>query len=179
MTDLKFNFGINRVIVTGESLIVVSFFSMLLLAMVSGPVEGKTTESYKLSTTAPDTLYLRTSDTTSFELTLRIDTGWHINTNNPRQDYLIPTKVQLKDSDFILRDVNYPSGKEYSFSFSTERLLVYSGKTSIGLTVRPGPTSEPGHYRENLRLTYQPCSDKQCLRPNRVTVPVDLVIKDS
>jgi uncharacterized protein YyaL (SSP411 family) len=92
-----------------------------------------------------------------FELRLTIREGWHVNANPPSLKYLIPTEVQGE-----VRNVRYPEGEIFKFSFSEDALSVYSGTVSIHGEVEPGESE--------LRLVYQACDDRRCLAPVEKTV---------
>ena len=95
----------------------------------------------------------------SFELRLTVREGWHINANPPSLKYLIPTEVQGE-----VRNVRYPEGEIFNFSFSDTALSVYSGSVSIRGEVDPGESG--------LRLVYQACDDARCLAPVEKTIPL-------
>ena len=59
--------------------------------------------------------------------------GWHINSNIPKEDYLIPTQLHLTDStDFKLTKIVYPQAKDIKLDFSEKALSVFEGKIYIG-----------------------------------------------
>jgi uncharacterized protein YyaL (SSP411 family) len=92
-----------------------------------------------------------------FELTLRMQKGWHVNANPASQSYLIPTQIKSG-----ARKVRYPKGEILRFDFSEEALAVYSGEATIRGEIDP----EARH----LILIYQPCDDSRCLPPTEKTV---------
>ena len=94
-----------------------------------------------------------------FELRLTIREGWHVNANPPSFKYLIPTEVQGD-----VRNVRYPEGETFKFSFSDAALSVYSGSISIRGEVDPGVS--------DLRLVYQACDDTRCLAPVEKAIPL-------
>ena len=87
-----------------------------------------------------------------FELRLAIRDGWHVNANPPSFEYLIATEVQGD-----VRNVRYPDGEIFEFSFSDTALSVYHGSISIHGEVNPGES--------DIRLVYQACDDTRCLAP--------------
>ncbi len=93
-------------------------------------------------------------------VSLEIRDGWHVNANPASLDFLIPTQIEGR-----LRQVVYPPGETFRFSFAEEELSVYSGRTTIRGQVGP---DEP-----SLRLIYQACDDRRCLPPVTETLTVE------
>jgi len=106
---------------------------------------------------------------------LRISPGWHVNSQTPRQSYLIPTSVTLApEPGFALQDVRYPQDKSARFDFSEEELSVYEGEILLGLEIAVAESVAPGDYRLRLQLRYQPCSDRECLAPVEETLELPI-----
>lgn len=99
--------------------------------------------------------------------------SWHINSAKPYQNYLIPAKVQFDTLPGITpRTIMYPAGLDAMLV--GEKMSVYEGTTAIKFKVDIAPTVAAGDYKIPVRLTYQPCNDKECRAPQ--TIPVDLAI---
>ncbi len=112
-------------------------------------------------------------------LILDIKDGWHINSHQPIQDYLIGTELRLQFQNlFFLADTVYPEPREYEFSFAGgEVLLVYEGTEYIFMTLRASSSLEPGEYTLIGSLSVQACDDNTCLAPSfiRVEVPLEVI----
>lgn len=156
--------------------ILLSFFLVLLgVALLgSSPVQAGEVDGDRLTVSAPDTVTVTAGETATLSVSIDLDSGWHVNTNTPRQDYLIPTEVSLDADPLSVRAIHYPAGETYSFSFSAEELDVYSDTAVIDVTLEADGNRELLVLNRRLELTYQPCSDRQCLRPQTVTLPLDL-----
>ena len=114
-----------------------------------------------------------------FTVQVRIDVeeGWHVNSHEPLQEYLIPTELSLgRASLFSLEAVDYPEGTRVSLSFSDEELSVYEGQVLIEATLRVGPEAPEGPEDVPFELQVQPCSDTECLRPQALSLrlPVEV-----
>ncbi|HVI10820.1 MAG TPA: hypothetical protein VND65_21220, partial [Candidatus Binatia bacterium] len=66
---------------------------------------------------------------TIVKLDFRVPAGYHINSNTPHSDFLIPTALKMDlPTDIVLGKIEYPAGEDRSFPFSPdEKLNVYSG----------------------------------------------------
>ena len=63
-------------------------------------------------------------------LQVDIDETWHINSNNPKDDFLIPTDIEIKSDDgLILTNVVYPRAEDLMFSFSENQCRAARGLT--------------------------------------------------
>ena len=66
-------------------------------------------------------------------LNFRVASGFHINSNTPKSEFLIPTGLKMDlPTDIVLGKIDYPAGKDLTFPFSPdEKLNVYSGDFAI------------------------------------------------
>jgi hypothetical protein len=105
----------------------------------------------------------------SFSLFATIQDGFHVNSNKPTQDYLIPTRVELLEgSPFELDKVDYPAGEMKSFEFAPgEELSVYEGTIKVPVRLRARTDATAGAHTVKLAFHYQACNDQVCLRPAR------------
>jgi len=111
------------------------------------------------------------------DLHFRIDGGFHINSNTPKSEFLIPTVLKLTaPTDIVVGKVIYPPGEDMSFPFApTEKLSVYSGVFILGVVVRPLASVVPGKYAFHGQLKYQACDKAACYPPKQL--PVDFQVK--
>lgn len=101
-------------------------------------------------------------------ITLNIADGWHINSNKPTLDSLIPTSVDVRGGDEItINSVNYP--KAQNITTPLGQVDVYGGKIIVPVDF----TSNGGD--ENLRVVIraQACKDSRCLSPSDWVIEVD------
>ena len=110
-------------------------------------------------------------------LDFRVVHGFHINSNTPHSEFLIPTTLKIDaPTDIVVGKVAYPEGKDVSFPFSPdEKLSVYSGDFRVALAVRPLHTVVPGKYAFHGNLKYQACDNAQCYPPKQL--PVNFEVK--
>src|SRR4029079_6749965 len=58
--------------------------------------------------------------------TLHIDKGWHVNSNKPTYEYLIPTAIEVQlPAGWPAPALTYPPGELARFTFAEEELSVY------------------------------------------------------
>ena len=109
-------------------------------------------------------------------LTFHVSPGFHINSNHPNSEMLIPTILHLDPpTDLSLGNMKYPAGQDLSFAFSPdEKLSVYAGDFNVTATARTIGSIRPGTYRVHGELKYQACDDHACYPPKSAQVAFDL-----
>jgi len=118
---------------------------------------------------------------TMVDLNFRVASGFHINSNTPKSEFLIPTNLRMDlPTDIILGKIQYPAGKDLVFPFSPdEKLNVYSGDFTIAVAVHPLHAVVPGKYVMHGVLRFQACDNAQCFPPKTLPVSFDVkVVKE-
>jgi thioredoxin:protein disulfide reductase len=107
---------------------------------------------------------------------------WHINSNKPNEDFLIPTVVKLSnDNGFTLTNITYPEAKNVEFGFSDKPVSVYEGDIIIHGDINVPSETQLGNYELYLEMTYQACNNMSCMAPVtlRDTINVEVVSKQT
>jgi hypothetical protein len=118
---------------------------------------------------------------TMVNLDFRVPSGYHINSNTPKSEFLIPTALKMDlPTDIILGKIEYPAGQDRAFPFSPdEKLNVYSGDFTIAVAVHPLHSVVPGKYVMRGTLRYQACDNAACYPPKNLPVSFEVkVVKE-
>lgn len=118
---------------------------------------------------------------TKVELNFRVAQGFHINSNTPKSEFLIPTKLSIDvPTDITLGKTEYPAGQDLSFPFQPDEALnVYTGDFTVTVAVHPLKSVVPGKYVMHGVLRYQACDNAQCFPPKALPVSFDVkVVKE-
>ena len=118
---------------------------------------------------------------TKVELNFRVSPGFHVNSNTPKSEFLIPTALKMDlPTDIVLGKIGYPQGQDLTFPFSPdESLSVYTGDFTVTLEVHPLKSVVPGKYVMHGVLRYQACDNAQCFPPKALPVSFDVkVVKE-
>jgi len=98
-----------------------------------------------------------------------VEETWHINSNNPKDEFLIPTTVMIDDTiNFNLLKVAYPAAHDIKLGFSDTPLSVWEGKVYFGALVKATNNLSPGKYPLVVSVEYQACNNQSCLAPTIV-----------
>jgi Disulphide bond corrector protein DsbC len=118
---------------------------------------------------------------TMVDLNFRVPRGYHVNSNTPKSEFLIPTALKMDlPTDIILGKIAYPAGADMTFPFSPdEKLNVYSGDFTIAVGVHPLRSVVPGKYVMHGVLRYQACDNAACYPPKNLPVSFEVkVVKE-
>jgi hypothetical protein len=117
------------------------------------------------------------AEETNVNLNFRVSSGFHINSNLPKSEFLIPTALKMDlPTDIVLGKIAYPAGQDLAFPFSPEEMLsVYTGDFTVAVAVHPLRSVVPGKYIMHGVLRYQACDNAQCFPPK--TLPVSFEVK--
>jgi len=112
------------------------------------------------------------------ELDFRIGSEFHINSNKPRSELLIPTTLKLSAAAPVtLVGVKYPAGQDMSFPFAPdEKLSVYSGDFAITATVKAPAKARNGEYPVAGELHFQACDRSACYPPRSIPVKFSVTV---
>jgi len=105
---------------------------------------------------------------TTLAITVAIQEGWHVNSNVPLEDYLVPTAVRLDlPAGWTAEPAVFPPHREVRFAFSEKPLAVFEGMITVTIRVTRAPAAAlPATIGGAVEA--QACNDKLCLAPTEV-----------
>ena len=111
-------------------------------------------------------------------LRFRVGSGFHVNSNHPKSEFLIPTALKLSaPTDIVIGRVSYPAGAEMSFAFAPDdKLSVYTGEFPVVVEVRPLAEVVPAKYMIRGELKYQACDNAACYPPKKLPVQFEIQV---
>jgi hypothetical protein len=122
----------------------------------------------------PGEINVTRSASGSTTLTLTMGRGYHINSNKPGPDFLVPLRVELTGCEGLKATIEYPAGERYEGELADEVMFVHHG--SVKLQIRVEQTGKVTG-RPQLLLQYQACTDKECLAPKTEVLPLRIVFE--
>ncbi len=103
--------------------------------------------------------------------------GWHVNSNAPLEDYLIPTEAAIGPVEGLtFGPPSYPAHREAKLPFSDKPLALYDGQTVIVFEGKADAALAPGPRTLRATLDYQPCNDAQCLAPSQTEAMLEIEV---
>lgn len=110
---------------------------------------------------------------------LNILENFHINSNTPKDDFLIPTELFIKSENVKVVSVIYPKAKEVSFSFSDELVSVYEGVEYIAAILKVSDSFKTGIIEIPIEIGYQACNDASCMAPSSALDTLRIEVVDN
>jgi cytochrome c biogenesis protein CcdA len=103
-------------------------------------------------------------------LQVRLEPGYHVNSDEPLDPYLIPTVLSLAPPEGIgAAAVAYPEASLLNQVGAPEPLAVFEEVFVIGVAFDLAPGLAPGSYVVPATLQYQACDERMCYRPSSAT----------
>jgi hypothetical protein len=157
-----------------------TWFSLLVVCLLGSFAFSQSPGEKVPSVTmaSPGKVLVKAGGTTSLELAFRIGSEFHVNSNKPHSDLLIPTVLKLSaTSPISVASLKYPAGQDVSFPFAPdEKLSVYSGDFSIVVSVKAPPAAATGNYPVTGDLRFQACDHSACYPPRSIPVKFEVTV---
>lgn len=155
--------------------------AMLACALLCGAfaaAQEMPSRKQMVSLLEPQTVTLARGHGGTVSLLFRVAPGYHVNSNQPKQEYLKKTELKLDPpTDIVVTRITYPKGEDLSFAFAPdEKLSVYGGDFDVKVGVRPLRTVLPAKYAFHGTLKYQACDKAACYPPRQLPVSFNVKV---
>lgn len=102
--------------------------------------------------------------------------GFHVNSDKPRDEFLIPLKLTWDTpSPIEIKAITYPKPEEMTLNGS--QMVVYTGTIPIETQFVVAKDAPKGATNITGKLKYQACNDHMCFRPMTLDVKFSAVIE--
>ncbi len=124
-----------------------------------------------------ETVSVKAGGSVKVALSLQVDEGYHVNSNTPAEDFLIPLKLTWSPGPIQSGAVSFPKPQLEKLQFSEKPVSVFKGTFEITTRFKVPPDAKPGPGVLTGKLHYQACNDRMCLPPKNadVSVPIEIV----
>jgi hypothetical protein len=129
-------------------------------------------QSNHLGVDPPPKLAAKRGGTAEAKLAVHVESGYHVNSNAPAEDYLIPLRLRWETGPLAPAEVVYPKPETEKYEFSEKPLSVFTGDFQILTRFKVEASAAPGPGVLLGKLRYQACSRDTCYRP--VTLEIRL-----
>jgi DsbC/DsbD-like thiol-disulfide interchange protein len=110
---------------------------------------------------------------TTATIQVAVQPGYHVNSNQPKDEFLIPLRLTWTSGPLQVESVTYP--KPEDVKVGNEVLSVFTGKFTIETKFKAPADAPPGQTSMSGKLRYQACNSQMCFRP--ATVDVHLPVR--
>jgi hypothetical protein len=120
---------------------------------------------------------IKAGSVVNFELSLKIKKGWHINSNKPLDENLVPTVIEFNDTvSYSVLKIKYAQPVLKKLSFSENILALYEYLAVIKIQILIKKDFKKQNLIVNGKIQYQPCDNQTCLFPVTKSFTADLII---
>ncbi len=148
--------------------ILASFFSVVAIAAAQG--------NY-LSVAPPQKVIAKRGAIAQARLDIRLMSGFHVNTDKPEDEYLIPLRLRWEPGPLTAVEIVYPKGEMKKYAFSDKPLSVFTDKFQIVTRFKVDPKAPAGPGLLTGKLRYQACTEDRCFPPKTVDVKLPYSIQ--
>jgi cytochrome c biogenesis DsbD-like protein len=107
------------------------------------------------------------------KIPLIIKPGFHVNSNTPSDEYLIPLRLTWKNTGALeAGTIAYPKPSLEKYEFSEKPLSVFTGSLDLVANFKVGAKATAGPGVALGQLRYQACNDKACFPPKTIEVAI-------
>ncbi len=142
--------------------------TVLFLAFMFSAVQAQFGTQPQILTVTPHISHDKIIPGQTFQIALEIDIDeeYHINSNKPNMEFMIPTTLKFQPNlNFSFGQPVFPGPETAKFSFSEKELSVYQHKIYIFVQVNASPNLSPGEEKITGTFSYQGCTDNMCFAP--------------
>jgi DsbC/DsbD-like thiol-disulfide interchange protein len=148
----------------------------MAMLTAAAPLSRAQSSAAALSLGEVQTLAATRGQTSRETLTLYVRAGFHVNSNKPNDDYLIPLRLTWDKGPVEAGAVEYPEPQLEKSGFSDKPLSVFSGTFRVVTPFRAPADAAVGSATITGKLRYQACHSHECLQPRtmEIRVPVEI-----
>ena len=126
----------------------------------------------------PQKVVGRRNDPVQVKVPVTVKDGYHVNSNKPSEEYLIPLKLTWTSTGALEGGaVTYPKPGSEKYEFTEKPLSVYTGNFDLVVNFKVGANAAAGPGAAAGKLKYQACSSKACYPPKTVDVNVSYQVQ--
>lgn|ERR1700691_2041812 len=126
----------------------------------------------------PPPLRAKVGTAVEAKVPLSLQEGYHVNSNKPSDEYLIPLQLTWSKGVLEPAGVVYPKPRFEKYQFSPDKpLSVFSGSFELVAKFTVPANAPAGPAAMSGKLRYQACNNTMCLTPKNmdVALQVDIV----
>ena len=101
--------------------------------------------------------------------------GFHVNSDKPRDEYLIPLKLTWTGGPLESQSISYPKSEE--IKVGDQQLVVFTGAFEIKTQFKVPENAPAGAATIAGKLRYQACNNDMCFRPASAEVKLPVSIE--
>ena len=101
--------------------------------------------------------------------------GFHVNSDKPKDEFLIPIKLTWSNGPLEQKSVSYPKPEE--ITVGNQRVTVFTGKFQLQTKFQAPANAPAGSATMTGKLRYQACNNEMCFRPSSIEVHLPVSVE--
>ncbi len=127
---------------------------------------------------SPDSVDAKPGQTFEVPIKFFVKDGYHINSNKPTEEYMIPTRIEWQPSSLKHVSDAFPPATLSVFKFSQgKKLSVFEGGRTLKAKFTVPASGVSGKVTVEGTFRYQACDQQACYPPNKVEIKVPVNVK--
>lgn len=123
----------------------------------------------------PEQLAVKRGGAVTESLEVAILPGFHVNSDKPKDEFLIPLKLTWNPGPLQAKSITYPQPEQ--IKVGADDLAVFTGNFKIQTQFEASPKALSGSAVITGKLRYQACNNQMCFRPASIDVSLPVVVE--
>ena len=118
------------------------------------------------------------SATVQAKIPISVQSGFHVNSNKPSEEYLIPLKLTWTSTGALQPGaIAYPKPSLEKYEFAEKPLSVLTGNFDLVANFKVAANASAGPGAVSGKLRYQACNNRACFPPKTIDVTIPYQIQ--
>jgi Disulphide bond corrector protein DsbC len=129
----------------------------------------------KITVEPAEQITVKRGGTTTETLKVEVQPGFHVNSDKPKDEFIIPLKLTWADGLLLTKSIVYP--KPQDIKVGAENLSVFTGSFAIETEFQAPQQTPAGPAMVTGKLRYQACNNEMCFRPTTAEIRLPVVVQ--
>lgn len=122
-------------------------------------------------------MVVKRGGTAEAKISVKLQPGYHVNSNTPSENYLIPLRLTWAAGPLESLSVMFPKPTMEKYEFSEKPLSVFTGNFDVVTKFKTAAGAPAGPAYVSGKLRYQACNDKACFPPKTLDVKLPVSVQ--
>lgn len=136
---------------------------------------GWAQQQQRLTVNPPKQITIKRGGSAKQTLNVTVQPGSHVNSDKPKDEYLIPLKLEWESGPIVTESISYPRPEQIKVGNDT--LSVFTGSFTLSTVFKAVKDAPTGARSLAGKLHYQACNDQMCFRPSSLIVHLPVVVQ--
>ncbi len=123
----------------------------------------------------PEQMTIKRGGAVTQSLEVTVVPGFHVNSDKPKDEFLIPLKLTWNAGPLEAKSITYPQAEQ--IKVGTDELAVLTGSFKIQTAFEAPRNAAAGATTLAGKLRYQACNNQMCFRPASVDIMLPVVVQ--